>query len=207
MTKFTYDANDNLTAVTSDFGGPLARTTALEYDALDRVVKITDPAGHARRFDYPYHESVSKITHPDGTTTRFEYDARRALSAVLDEAGNRAAFERDADEQLIQATSPEQRIATLERDALGAVTARIDHTGDRTVRPDGDISRLRCAVRNFHHAGSGTRVISDHRRSVWLEPGRSGDGRAAKRLNGAQTHHLPVHDCARRRRSQLLRKP
>lgn len=142
VTKFTYDANDNLTFVTRDFGGPLAQTTALEYDALDRLVKTTDPAGHLRRFNYPYHESLSKITHPDGSTTRFEYDARRALSTVFDEAGNPLRFGRDEVEDVIQITSPEQRVATLERDPLGSVTARIDPTGDKTSAELDELSRV-----------------------------------------------------------------
>lgn len=85
-------------------------TTQLTYDALNRLVTVTDPAGRHLYFSYPNDSSylvsgvtsdvgislsyaydnqgrLIEVTKPDQTTLSFEYDANSMITAVKDSDG------------------------------------------------------------------------------------------------------------------------
>jgi YD repeat-containing protein len=85
-------------------------TTQLSYDALNRLVTVTDPASRHLNFTYPNGTSrlvsavtsdvglslaysydtqgrLTKVTKPDLTTVSFQYDSNSHISSVLDSDG------------------------------------------------------------------------------------------------------------------------
>ena len=70
-TQYTYNANGYLVKIThsADLAGGVRPETILEYDAADRLSKITDPAGREVTFTYDTRNRLVKTTYFD---TSFE---------------------------------------------------------------------------------------------------------------------------------------
>lgn len=104
-----YDRNSNVTRVTSvevsNAGGVSqeAFATSYVYDQLNRMVRLTDNAGHTTRFEYDSHDNLvrqsdargqlgpdplglySNEINANGNITRFRYDgANRLLAKVIE---------------------------------------------------------------------------------------------------------------------------
>jgi len=102
-----FDMNSgNLTSIIDRNGN----TTQIVYDAIGRLVTVTDPAGRHLYFGYANNSSylitgvtsdfgislsytydsqgrLTQVTKPDQTTINFEYDANSFISAVKDTSG------------------------------------------------------------------------------------------------------------------------
>lgn len=102
---FDYNSG-SLTAIVDRIGN----TTQLAYDALNRLVSVTDPAGRHLYFSYANDSSylitsatsdvgislsylydnrsrLIQVTKPDSTTISFQYNANSNITAVLDSNG------------------------------------------------------------------------------------------------------------------------
>ncbi|WP_232417770.1 RHS repeat-associated core domain-containing protein [Methyloversatilis thermotolerans] len=115
--------------------------TSYEYDALDRVVKVTDPLGNEVMSDYDANGRVWKITHryreAGGT-----YEVRDVLTRTFDAAdrvktdtdvdGNVTTYSYDEAGNLIAVLDAEGHTTRYEYDAMNRRTAVIDATGYRT---------------------------------------------------------------------------
>ena len=85
--SFEYDARDNLTATIDGLG----RRTEYAYDALDRMVSMTQPdpdgAGSAVspvwHFAHDANGNRTSVTDPLGNVTQYLYDVRSRLSGVI----------------------------------------------------------------------------------------------------------------------------
>ncbi|WP_179958350.1 RHS repeat protein [Chitinimonas arctica] len=77
--KFSYDANDRLLTSTD----PAGRTTRFSYDANGQLASVTDTAGLVTRYsDYDTHGNAGKVLRPDGVLVQRYYDERGRLGAV-----------------------------------------------------------------------------------------------------------------------------
>lgn len=99
-TRFEYDPNGNLTKVIDELG----RTTALKYDAFNRVVRETRTAlaaaaTHSVAYAYSHQDELLSVTDPRGLVTKYTVDGFGGLTSVkspdtgtttttLDHAGN-----------------------------------------------------------------------------------------------------------------------
>ena len=64
---------------------PLGRVTRFEYDANENVTSITDPDNNETTFTYePTFDRLATITDALNQTTTFEYDATGNLTKTID---------------------------------------------------------------------------------------------------------------------------
>jgi YD repeat-containing protein len=131
QTAYTYDSlGRRLTATlqrrTSASNSTLISLTATyEYDALDRVKKITDPAGNIMETIYDgngkIYQLVGHYRKPDNTfdirtiSTR-QYDAADRLKSDTDVYGKVALFDYDEAGNLIRTTDPNGQVTRYEYD-------------------------------------------------------------------------------------------
>jgi RHS repeat-associated protein len=69
-TTFGYDSNGNQTSVNA----PLSRNTAEQYDALNRLVQITDPGNGVTTFAYDVNDRLTSVVDPRSLTTGYTYN-------------------------------------------------------------------------------------------------------------------------------------
>ena len=86
---FIYDTKDNLIS-TTEGSGALIRTTRFGYDANNRLVAITNALGHVTAYEYDSCDRVTKSTLPDGTYTANDWNSNGTVAATHahDAAGN-----------------------------------------------------------------------------------------------------------------------
>jgi YD repeat-containing protein len=84
VTRYEYDANFNLAAVTD----PLGRATRYGYDAQGNPTTTVDPAGGVSRAAYePVYSQPTRLVDPLGRGTELSYDAAGNLTALTDALG------------------------------------------------------------------------------------------------------------------------
>jgi RHS repeat-associated protein len=121
--------------------------TEYEYDALNRLIEVTDPQGGVTTYDYDAAGNQTEIVRPDGTSTEQKYDLRNRLVEVihrddlgatiasfqytLDGVGNRRVEER-ADGSRVEYTYDDvYRVAGEQHfDSSNAVTRTIGYGYD-----------------------------------------------------------------------------
>jgi YD repeat-containing protein len=112
-TSFGYDNNGNQTSADA----PLSRNTASQYDALNRVEQITDPASGLTYVGYDANNAltsvkdprslttsytnngfgqVAKLTSPDTGVTQYTYDSAGNLATATDARGAISSYTYDA---------------------------------------------------------------------------------------------------------------
>ncbi|HEX6623913.1 MAG TPA: RHS repeat-associated core domain-containing protein [Pyrinomonadaceae bacterium] len=128
-------------------------TTTMEYDKLDRLIKVTYPDGSTvrteydsagrksadidqlgRRTSYEYDAmgNLVRVTYPDGSKTEATYDADGRRVKTVDRAGLATTYTYDAGGRVEKITYADGKSITAVYDALGRVTATIDARGNRT---------------------------------------------------------------------------
>jgi YD repeat-containing protein len=120
---------------------PVALTTHFEYDALDRITRVTDPLGNEVIHHYDANGQLWQETHryrrPDGSfelrdvVTR-TFDAADRVRTETDALGNVSTYSYDRTGNLVADTDAEGQTTRYEYDAMGRRTAVIDATGYRT---------------------------------------------------------------------------
>ena len=69
-TTYGYDSNGNQTSAAA----PLSRNSGQAYDALNRVIQSTDPAGGITGFTYDERDNLISVTDPRMLVTSYSYD-------------------------------------------------------------------------------------------------------------------------------------
>ena len=98
-TRIHFDANGLQTSVVDRNGN----TTTYTYDASDNLIAITDPVGLVTSFTVG--STLMSVTGPAGRTTTFEHDADGNLTRITDPDGSTRQFAYDARHRLISQTS------------------------------------------------------------------------------------------------------
>lgn len=116
-------------------------TTSYDYDALDRIVKATDPLGNEVVNSFDANGQLWKVTHryrkPDASyevrdvVTR-SFDAADRVKTETDAEGNVTGFQYDEAGNVVAVTDPESHTTRFEYDPMNRRTAVIDATGYRT---------------------------------------------------------------------------
>jgi YD repeat-containing protein len=116
-------------------------TSSYDYDALDRIIKVTDSLGNEVINNFDANGQLWKVTHrykkPDATydvrdVVTKTYDAAERVKTETDVAGSVTSYTYDANGNAIAVTDAEGHIAQVEYDAMNRKTAVIDATGYRT---------------------------------------------------------------------------
>lgn len=125
-TDLTYDANGNLDTVTDAYGritdndydplnrlvrtlqdvGGIEAEIEFEYDALDRLTKVTDPKGLATTYTYNGFGDLTQMFSPDTRTTTYTYDSAGNRASSTDMRGFRAEYSYDALNRLTSIDHP-----------------------------------------------------------------------------------------------------
>lgn len=145
--SFTYDTlgrkkTQTLQRRTSPTNAALINlTTSFDYDALDRVVKTTDPLGNETLNSFDANgqlwQVVQRYKKPDATyevrtvMTR-TFDAAERVKSQTDAAGNITQYQYDTAGNRISVTDAENHTSKFEYDPMNRRTAAIDATGYRT---------------------------------------------------------------------------
>ena len=235
--KFTYDTNDNLIS-SMEGNGSLLRTTRFGYDAQNRLVAVTNALGHVTTYEYDNCDRVTKTTAPDGTytvndwnvngtlsathahdaagrelrrttlaygsyglpvsrtltgiglpasgiTTRTEYNADGSVAATIDALGNRTTFAYDGAGRLISTTDALGNTASVEYNRAGQIVASRDALG-RVTRTTRTVSGL--PLRTTRADGTTTETAYD----VVEEVASTTDARGARRTVERDAENRPV---------------
>ena len=84
VTRYAYDAHANLTSATDGTG-----TTLLQYDAADRLARVTYPNGRFLSYTYDADGHRTQLVDQSGFTVKYGYDVAGRLVALTDGLGNR----------------------------------------------------------------------------------------------------------------------
>jgi RHS repeat-associated protein len=137
-TLYEYDAAGNLIAATDALG----RVTRYEYDPLDRLTRVVDPAGNQTTFTYDSLGNLLTTTDPLDRTTRYEYDALSRLVRVTDALGSQWCYAYDGEGNLIARTDANGHTAAFAYDSRNQLIAQTDAAGSVTSFAYDDAGRI-----------------------------------------------------------------
>jgi RHS repeat-associated protein len=118
-TTYGYDGNGNQSSASA----PLARNTGELYDALNRLMQITDPANGVTGFTYDANDNLVSVTDPRALVTSYHYNGFGDLVSQLspDTGSTRNTY--DSAGNLATSTDARGALATYSYDALNRVTS------------------------------------------------------------------------------------
>ena len=120
--------------------GPLPGTNdtiTATYDAFGRTRTKTDESGYMLTFDYDALDRLTKITHPDATFSQYTYSRLDAV-VVRDRAGRQTLLEFDNMRQITKRTDPLNRVTLFQWCSCGDLRSLTDPMG-RTTTWDKDV--------------------------------------------------------------------
>ena len=126
-TTFGYDNNGNQTSVDA----PLSRNTANQYDALNRLIKITDPNGGVTKFSYDSNDNLTVVLDPRSLTTGYTYDGFGDLVQQSSPDTGTTVNTYDSGGNLATATDARNKTGTYTYDVQNRLT-QIAY-GDQTI--------------------------------------------------------------------------
>jgi RHS repeat-associated protein len=128
-TTFAYDTpGPGQTTITD----PLGNHTVHSYDALMRIINITDALGGMVTYTYDSNNDRTSTTNQRGKTTNFSYDVMGNITEVVDALGNASVFTYDSISDLLSATNPKGKITTFSYDGSGNLSSLMDALGGTT---------------------------------------------------------------------------
>lgn len=166
VSKWSYDANGNMTALTDAMAG----VTAYTYDPRGLALTKTDPLGHVTAYAYDNNGNLSRTTDALGTTFERYYDPSGNLILTIDAAGTAIARNRasryDANNRVIEQTSAAGQVTATGYDGNGNVIQIVDPAGNVTRRTYDANSRLNsettpdAGTSNFTYDANGNRLTA-----------------------------------------------
>ena len=127
-TTVSYDTNGNPTAINA----PLARTTANQYDALNRLQQITDPGSGVTQLSYDASGNLASVTDPISLTTTYTHNGFNDLTQQVSHATGTTTNTFDSGGNLASVTDARGAVATSTYDALNRVTSTAYKIGGNT---------------------------------------------------------------------------
>ncbi len=134
----TYDVAGELLTTVSARGNaaganPAQFTTSYAYDALGRVIRVTDPLGHVTTKSYDGDGNPIAATDRDGNTTLYRYDADNELVGVTRADGTTVQYGYDGDGNQLTQTDGAGRTTSYAYDALDRLSSVTDPLGRTTA--------------------------------------------------------------------------
>lgn len=104
-----------------------AGTITRQFDALNRITKLTDTSGNVIQYAYDAVSNLSALTYPDGKIVTYAYDAANRLTTVTDWANRITQYTYDANGKLIKTERPDGSVLTLTYDSASRLTSAADN--------------------------------------------------------------------------------
>ncbi len=116
-TTFGYDNDGNQTLIAA----PLSRNTGNQYDALNRLVKITDPNSGVTQFGYDANDNLASVKDPRSLTTSYTHNGFGDVTQLVSPDTGTTVNTYDSGGNLKTATDARGAVATYAYDALNRV--------------------------------------------------------------------------------------
>ena len=126
-TTFGYDSNGNQASINA----PLSRSTANQYDALNRLIQITDPGTGVTQFHYDSDDNLISVVDPRSLGTTYAYNGFDDLIQQVSPDTGVTTNTVDSAGNLATSTDARHKTATYSYDARNRVT-QIAY-GDQTL--------------------------------------------------------------------------
>ena len=126
--SYTYDDNGNVLTV-SDKNGLIQR----EYDALNRIIKLTDTFGKSIQYTYDAVGNLASIIYPDNMAVNYAYDANNNLVSVTDWANRVTSYTYDVNNMVVGVTKPDGSVTTTVYDHAQRIVSIIEKTASDVV--------------------------------------------------------------------------
>lgn len=126
-TVFTYDNNQNVTGIAA----PLSRTTAQQFDELNRLKQITDPALGVTQMAYDPNDNLTTVIDPKGLVTSYQYNGFGDVKQLTSPDTGVTTNTYDSAGNLATSTDARSAVATSTYDALNRL-ASVAY-GDQTI--------------------------------------------------------------------------
>jgi RHS repeat-associated protein len=161
-TTIERDAAGNPETISRPAPGESTQTTSYVYDAHGQPETMTDPLGHAWKYEYDPAGDLVGETDPEGDKRTSAYNENSQLTSMVSPKGNEegaeatkytTSYERDAQGRLIKVTDPLGHSTEFVYDANGNLEKQTDANGHTTTytynadnqstkvkRPDGSIA-------------------------------------------------------------------
>lgn len=125
-TTYGYDNNGNQTTISA----PLTRNTTNQYDELDRLTEVTDPANGVTHYTYDASDNLTSVTDPKGLVTTYQYNGLGDLLQQSSPDSGVTQYTYDVAGNMATRTDAREQTATHSYDALNRVTQvqYSDHT-------------------------------------------------------------------------------
>jgi YD repeat-containing protein len=117
-TTYAYDNSGNLTS--SD--APLGRNTVNQYDELNRLKQVTDPANGITTFAYDANDKITSVVDPRLLSTNYTNNGFGDVAQLVSPDTGITAYTYDSGGNLKTTTDARNALATYAYDALNRVT-------------------------------------------------------------------------------------
>jgi RHS repeat-associated protein len=117
-TTLAYDNDGNVTSSAA----PLSRNTADQYDALNRLIKITDPNSGITQLGYDANDNLSSVIDPRTFTTSYTHNGFGDVTQLVSPDTGTSLSTYDSGGNLKTATDARSALATYSYDAMNRVT-------------------------------------------------------------------------------------
>jgi YD repeat-containing protein len=127
-TAYGYDNQGNVTSI----DGPLAGTvdvTTNAYDALNRLVRVTDPNAGQVNYGYNALDQLTSVSDPRSLVTSYNYDGLNNLNQLVSPDTGTTVNTYDAAGNLLTQTDAKGQVTTYVYDALNRVTSIVYQGG------------------------------------------------------------------------------
>jgi RHS repeat-associated protein len=139
-----YDALNRLVRVTEPqlTGAPVSGTVAYSYDAQDNLIAVTDQRGLATTYGYSGFDELKTLTSPDTGVTQYTYDPAGNVKTMQDARGASATYSYDALNRLKTLLYSDESLAftyddtTTSPNSKGRLSTVTDGSGSTTYGYD-----------------------------------------------------------------------
>ncbi|WP_256081716.1 RHS repeat-associated core domain-containing protein [Massilia sp. YIM B04103] len=112
------------------------------YDNNGNVVTVTDAAGRVTRYDYDAQNRVTRMTAPDYGATVYDYDDEGLLQSVQDPRGLLTTYAYNGFGDAVRITSPDSGTTTYDYDSAGRLRTENKANGKSLVYTWDALGRL-----------------------------------------------------------------
>jgi RHS repeat-associated protein len=157
--QYTYDTLGRKTAEKDVLSDTDSGTTTYAYDQAGSLITKTDKAGKTTAYEYDSLNRLTKVTDPLNQQTLYAYDSRDNLITLTDAKGQTTAFTYDRNNRLTQETRPLGQQTTYQYNQSEQLIRKTDAKGQRIEYGYDDSGRM-TEIRHYNSSGSLTKTVT-----------------------------------------------